>query len=430
MVVITTVPEKFSGELFMPGDKSITHRALMLGALAHGITEVRGFLDAEDCRSTINCLRALGVKITIRGERMFVEGRNYRFCEPDGALDAGNSGTTARLLFGLLAGQPFRYTVVGDSSLQARPMRRVVEPLQNMGVSFESEGESNGDSLPLTVCGGTVRPLHYESPRASAQVKSTVLLAGLYAAGETSVTEPAQSRNHTELMLTQFGARVQNEDGRIVLQGRPFLRGGLVKVPGDISAAAFFMVAAALIPGSEVLLKNVGINETRRGIIDVLLEMGVALELRQKRFWGKESVADILIKGGGKLKGISIGGEMIPRLIDEIPVLAVAAAVAEGKTVIKDAGELRVKESDRIATLCSQLSRLGAKITETGDGMIIEGGVPLKGHKVDACGDHRIAMALAVAGLAAEGDTVIEGAEVIAVSFPDFMAAMRSLVTK
>ncbi len=426
MIIIITPPEMFSGELTVPGDKSITHRALLLGAISRGITEVSGFLDADDIRSTIQCLRSLGVRITMRAGKLLITGHGMKLRKPLKELDAGNSGTTARLLLGILAGQPFQSILTGDHSLKKRPMKRVVEPLQKMGASFEDDL----DKLPLTVTGGNLAPIEYKTPRASAQIKSALLLAGLYADGETIVEEPYPSRNHTELMLEQFGAEIETEECRVILKGKPTLKGKQVTVPGDISAAAFIMVAAAIIPGSEVLIRNVGINPLRSGIIDVLTNMGANLEIRDESIWGKEPVTDIVIRGGKELKGVTVGGEMIPRLIDEIPALAVAAAVARGKTVINDADELRVKESDRISVLAEQFKKLGAKITEKEDGMIVEGGTGLTGTDVDSCGDHRLAMALAVAGLVAEGETAVKNAEVINVSFPGFMSALRSLIMK
>ncbi len=423
LIIITSPPERLCGELTVPGDKSITHRAVMLGALARGVTEVRGYLNAGDCHSTIRCLQSLGVKISSRSNRLLIEGRDMKLKEPAGVLDAGNSATTARLLLGILAGQDFAAGITGDQSLLQRPMERVVKPLRLMGASVKGEG----DCLPLTIDGGSLKPIDYRTTRASAQVKSAILLAGLFAEGTTTVEEPYQSRNHTELMLGHFGANVQTDSTRVTLQGRPVLQGSPIRVPGDISAAAFIMVAAAIVPGSEVRLKNVGVNPTRSGIVDVLRSMGADIVIEQENSWGKEPVADILIRGGVALKGITIGGDMIPRLIDEIPVLAVAASLAEGKTVISDAAELRVKESDRITALAGQLTRLGAAITETEDGMIIEGSANLKGSDLDSCGDHRMAMALAVAGLAAAGETAVHGAEVINISFPGFMAALRLL---
>ncbi|MGM0688235.1 MAG: 3-phosphoshikimate 1-carboxyvinyltransferase [Bacillota bacterium] len=425
MIIITAPPEKFSGELNIPGDKSITHRAAMLGALARGITEIHGYLNAEDCRSTFSCLKSLGVKINTRGGRLFVEGRNMALKSPSHPLEAGNSGTTARLLLGILAGQPFSATITGDQSLRKRPMKRVVEPLRLMGASITAENDD--DYLPLTINGANLQPLDYESPRASAQVKSAILLAGLYTEGITTVEEPYRSRNHTELMLSRFGASVKIEGCKVALQGRPILHGTQINIPGDISTAAFFMVAAAIMPGSELLLKNVGVNPTRSGIIDILNTMGAEIELQNKRDWGGEPAADILVRGGSRLKAASLSGEIIPLLIDEIPILAVAASVAEGKTVISGASELRVKESDRISALSGQLIKLGAAVEETEDGLIIEGKNVLRGAEVESYGDHRIAMSLAVAGLVAKGETVIHGAEAINISYPGFMPALRSL---
>ncbi len=426
MIIITVPPEKFSGKATIPGDKSITHRAVMLGAISHGITEVRGYLDAEDTFSTIRCLQMLGVRVTARGKKLLIYGRGMNLTKPVNTLDAGNSGTTARLLMGILAGQGFKTVITGDQSLQKRPMKRVVEPLSLMGAVIEgAEGE---DVLPLTIEGGNLQGIDYKSPRASAQVKSAVLLAGLYAEGKTVVEEPSPSRNHTELMLARFGADIESTDRRVTLKRRPGLRGSQVMVPGDISAAAFIIAAATIIPDSEVYLKNIGVNQTRSGIIDALKKMGASIELKNKRHWGNEPVADILVRSGTSLQGISIGGDIIPRLIDEIPVIAVVAAVAEGKTVISDAQELRVKEADRITELCVQLAKMNVDIRETKDGMFIEGGKDLVGSEVESCGDHRIAMALAVAGMVAGGETAVHDAEIINISFPGFMPTMRSLI--
>lgn len=424
MQIIISAPVKMRGELYVPGDKSISHRAAMLGALAEGVTEVSGFLDAEDCLSTISCLRALGVSITGNKGQLVIKGRKKNFQQAGEPLYAGNSGTTARLLLGMLAGQPFTTMIIGDQSLCRRPMKRVIEPLSLMGAQFTGEN----DRLPLTINGGSLKPITFQTPQASAQVKSAILLAGLFAAGQTSVIEPAPSRNHTELMLDSFGAGIEYGGCRVTIDGHSELKGRKVIVPGDISAAAFFMVAGAIVPGSRVMLKDVGINQTRAGIIEALQQMGADIELKNKRLWGMEPVADIRVSSGVKLKGIELYGSMIPRLIDELPVLAVAAATAEGRTVIRDAGELRVKETDRISALSGELRKMGVQITETKDGMIIDGGADLKGAAVDSRGDHRIAMSLAVAGLAASGDTKISGAEAISISYPDFMAHLRSLV--
>lgn len=428
MIIIISPPVNFSGELTVPGDKSITHRALMLGAISRGVTEVRGFLDAEDCRSTINCLESLGIKINVRGSRLFIHGQGKELKVPAGLLDAGNSGTTARLLTGILAAQPFTSTITGDQSLKKRPMKRVVEPLKSMNADIE--GVDSGDKLPLKIGGRPLKGIYYQSPKASAQVKSAILLAGLYADGLTTVEEPYQSRDHTELMLKHFGANLVSEPCTTSLEGGQNLQGRQVNVPGDISTAAFIIVAAALIDGSEILLKNVGVNPTRSGIIDILKAMGADITVEVKHTGGEEPVADIMVKGGAALKGVEIKGSIIPRLIDEIPVLAVAAATASGKTVISDASELRVKESDRISGLCTQLAKLGVDIAEKDDGLIIKGGLPLKGCDVESCGDHRIAMALAVAGLVAEGETAVYGAEVVAISFPGFMQSLRGLISK
>lgn len=428
MIIITSPPDYFFGETNIPGDKSITHRALLFGSIAGGVTEVRGFLDAEDCRSTMGCLNKLGVNINFRGSRLFVHGKGGQLQAPVAELDAGNSGTTARLLAGILAGSYFEAKITGDSSLQKRPMKRVVEPLKAMGADIK--GAAGGDKLPLVIKGKVLKGIHYKSPKASAQVKSAVLLAALHAEGETIFEEPYQSRDHTELMLEHFGAQLSSEPCLVKIKGRQTLQGKQVLIPGDISTAAFFMVAATILPDSEVLLKNVGINPTRTGIIDVLKEMGADLKIENPRKWGMEPVANIRVKGGSRLRGIEVKGEIIPRLIDEIPILAIAAAVADGETIISDASELRVKETDRISDLSDQLLRLGIDISEKEDGFVVRGGKPLKGAEVDSCGDHRIAMALAVAGLVARGETAVNGAEVVAISFPGFMQSLRSLCSK
>ncbi len=424
MIIITNRPQQLCGELTVTGDKSITHRALILGALAEGTTEISGFLDADDCRSTISCLQALGVQIDVQEQKLLVKGCAARFQRPQGPLDAGNSGTTARLLLGVLAGQPFQATLTGDSSLKRRPMKRVTKPLALMGASFPGENTT----LPLNIQGGRLKAIEFQAPQASAQVKSAVLLAALNAEGETTFEEPYLSRNHTELMLTDFGVDLQRQGSRVSLRGGQSLQGHAVKVPGDLSTAAFYIVAAAIVPGSEVLLRDVGVNPTRTGIIHVLQSMGADLKLQHRRRWGNEPVADLLIRGGRRLNGLEIGGEMIPALIDEIPILAVAASLAHGKTMISGAGELRVKETDRLAAVADQFARLGLNIEEKADGLIIEGNAKPAGAEVESLGDHRIAMALAVAGLAAEGDTVINGAEAIKISCPRFMQDLRSLL--
>jgi 3-phosphoshikimate 1-carboxyvinyltransferase len=426
MILITSPPEKLEGSISMPGDKSISHRAAIIGALARGTTEIEGFLEAGDCLSTVRCLRALGVELEFIEEKLIIRGRGRQLSPPvdEPELDAGNSGTTARLLMGVLAGQSFSAVLTGDSSLKGRPMRRVVEPLRQMGAVIQGDGSR----LPLVIRGGVLKPIDYKIPVASAQVKTALLLAGLYADGETAVEEPCPSRNHTELMLAQFGAPVTVQGNRISIRGDANLVGCRVQVPGDISAAVFFLVAGSIVPGAEVLLLNVGLNPTRGGIIDLLKEMGADIQVQNRRLWGREPVADLLVKGGVPLRGVSAGGALIPNIIDEIPVLAVAAAFAQGETVIRDAGELRVKESDRIAALACELSKMGVSVEELPDGIRIRGGNPVTGAVVESHGDHRIAMALAVAGLAARGDTAIRNAEAMNISFPGFINTLRQLV--
>lgn len=418
--------QKLRGVLSIPGDKSISHRAVMLGALARGITEVDNFLMGEDCLATVACFKAMGVQIEgpVAG-KLTVHGVGLRgLQEPENVLDAGNSGTTTRLLMGILAGQVFCSVITGDASLRGRPMARVAGPLAEMGAVFLGRDQNN--RLPMAVRGGDLKPISFQSPVASAQVKSAVLLAGLYAPGETSVTEPTPSRDHTERMLKAFGADLRVAENTVTLKGFPELRGLQITVPGDISSAAFLMVAAAALPGSEVTLQGVGINPTRDGILEVLRKMGAGLEIFNERLQGGEPVADVKISGG-KLQSTEIAGSLIPRLIDEIPVLAVAAAFAEGTTVIRDAAELKVKESNRIATVARELQKFGVDIEELPDGLVIRGGRPLTAATCQSYGDHRIAMAMAVAGLGADGQTVIEGAECIPVSFPGFSDALKKL---
>lgn len=426
MQLIINPVKRLSGEITVPGDKSISHRAVMLGALAQGTTEVENFLMGEDCLSTVQCFKALGVQVedrvygclTIHG--VGLDGLK----EPLDVLDAGNSGTTTRLMLGILAGQPFCSILTGDGSLRNRPMARVTKPLCEMGATFL--GRRDNSFLPLAVRGGQLKPITYHSPVASAQVKSAVLLAGLFAEGETTVTEPALSRDHTERMLGSFGALLKRSGNSVTIQGRPRLTGSKIKVPGDISSAAFPIVAAAILPGSEVIVRGVGINPTRDGLVEVLGKMGARIECLNVRDQSGEPVADIKVSGGG-LKGTEISGGLIPRLIDEIPVLAVAAAYAEGTTFIRDAAELKVKESNRIATVVRELQGFGVDVEELPDGMVIHGGKPLRGTLVQSYGDHRIAMAMAVAALGASGQTVIEGAECIVVSFPGFEDALKFL---
>lgn len=416
-----------NGKITVPGDKSISHRAVMLGALASGTTEVEGFLMGADCLSTVNCLRLLGVPVKLAEDKVTVIGCGGKDLQvPDSVLDTGNSGTTTRLLMGILASQPGMYAVLsGDSSLNRRPMDRVTRPLRRMGA--EILGRDDAALLPVTVVGRELTGLTYHTPVASAQVKSAILLAGLRAKGYTTVVEPSLSRDHTERMLQAFGVRLERQGTAVTLAGGQTLTGQTIKVPGDISSAAFFMVAALVVADGSLTIKNVGINPTRSGIIDALRQMGAGITLENPRKYGYEEVADIKVESSS-LRAAEFGGELIPRMIDEIPALAVAALAARGKTVIRDAAELRVKESDRITMLARELRKLGAEITERPDGMEITGGRALTGTTVTSYGDHRLAMALAVAGLAARGVTIVSGVECVTVSFPGFQDLLRSVI--
>lgn len=418
------------GKITIPGDKSISHRALMLGAIASGSTTIKGLLLGEDPRSTAECFRALGAEISeLNTELVKVKGIGLgNFQEPMDILNAGNSGTTMRLMLGLLASHSDRFfTVTGDDSLRSRPMSRVVKPLQEMGA--EIWGRNNNSLAPLAIKGKQLKPIHYYSPIASAQVKSCILLAGLNILGETTVTEPAISRDHSERMLTAFGAniKVNAENKSVTVTGGAQLIGQNVIVPGDISSAAFWLVAGAIVPDSELLIENVGVNPTRTGILEVLQKMGANITLENERIVAGEPVADIRVKSS-QLDGCEISGDIIPRLIDEIPIIAVAACFASGKTIIKDAAELRVKESDRITVMATQLNKLGAKITELPDGMEIIGGSELKGTEVNSFTDHRIAMSLAIAALNCQGIMIIHGAEAAAISYPNFINTLQSII--
>lgn len=414
------------GELTVPGDKSISHRAVMFGALARGTTEVTNFLQGADCLSTIDCFRRLGIEIDNTPEKILVHGKGLHGLQaPLEMLDTGNSGTTTRLISGILAGQCFETILNGDSSIQSRPMKRIMEPLAQMGADIVS---INGNGCaPLRIRpAASLHGISYQSPVASAQVKSCILLAGLYADTPTSVTEPQLSRNHTELMLSGFGADVRTEGNTAVIRPEPDLRAMKLKVPGDISSAAYFIAAALTVPDSELLIKNVGINPTRDGILRVLCEMGADISLQNKKISGGEPTADLLVKYSS-LKGTIIGGALIPTLIDELPVIAVLAALAEGTTIIRDAAELKVKESNRIDTVAAALTAMGAHVQATDDGMIIDGGYPLHGAVVDSHLDHRIAMSFAVAALAADGETEITGADCVRISYPDFYETLHRL---
>ncbi|MFT0788358.1 3-phosphoshikimate 1-carboxyvinyltransferase [Synechococcus sp. H55.10] len=418
------------GQIKVPGDKSISHRALMLGSLAEGETVIHGLLLGEDPRSTAACFRALGAGIPeLNSECVRIQGVGLdRLQEPTDVLDAGNSGTTLRLMLGILAGQRGRFfAVTGDRSLRSRPMGRVVEPLRQMGANIW--GRAGGALAPLAVQGGSLQGIHYHSPVASAQVKSCLLLAGLLAEGTTQVTEPALSRDHSERMLRAFGAQihVDVETKTVAVVGGSRLVGQTVQVPGDISSAAFWLVAASIVPESELLLQDVGLNPSRTGVLQVLQEMGADIQVENRREMAGEPLGDLRVRSA-RLRGCSIGGDLIPTLIDEIPVLAVAAAFAEGTTVIRDAAELRVKESDRLAAIAQELSRMGAQVTEYPDGLEIKGGIPLQGAEVDSHADHRIAMSLMVAALAAQGSTTLRGADCARISYPDFIPTLQRLI--
>lgn len=419
------------GKVAVPGDKSISHRCIMFGSIADGITEVRNFLEGADCLATIRCFRSLGIEIEEKDTSVIVHGKGlHGLSAPDSILDVGNSGTTTRLLSGILAGQPFKSRLSGDESLNSRPMKRIIDPLTRMGAHITSI-PGNG-CAPLCIEPSSLHGIHYDSPVASAQVKSCILLAGLYADGETSVTEPSLSRNHTELMLREFGADIRTshalDSTRATASIRPCsgLYGQKITVPGDISSAAYFIAAGLIVPDSEILIENVGINPTRAGILKVCEDMGGNITLLNERTEGGEKIADILVKTSA-LHGITIEGDIIPTLIDEIPVIAVMAAVAEGTTVIKDAAELKVKETDRIETVTDNLKAMGCNVTPTADGMVITGG-KLKGASIHTLLDHRIAMAFSIAALVAEGNTKILDSKCVDVSYPTFYDTFEQLL--
>ncbi len=450
----TKASRPLRGTIIVPGDKSISHRAVMFGSIAEGTTEVTNFLPGADCLSTISCFRQMGVEITLSpgNTRVQIRGRGLHGLQaPDGVLDCGNSGTTMRLMSGILAGQPFPSVLTGDASIRKRPMMRVIRPLKEMGADIRSFQDTG--CAPLEIGGvsrsvsrpGSLRGITYHSPVASAQVKSCVLLAGLFADSPVIVTEPSLSRNHTELMLRSFGADVYTGTfGEIVpfltretpkeycglpsaaILPDPALEGISVKVPGDISSAAYFLCAALMVPGSHVILKNVGINPTRDGILRTAAAMGADIVLRDRAESGGEPAADLEIRST-PLHGTIIEGELIPTLIDELPVIAVLAACADGDTIIRDAGELRVKESDRLTIITESLSAMGVSVDPLEDGMIIHGGKPLQGAALDSYGDHRIAMSFTIAALCAEGITEIRNAECVNISYPGFFADLAKL---
>lgn len=428
-------------EIAVPGDKSISHRAVMFASLTNGVCVLQGFCPGDDCQRSVDAMRALGVKIEQHESEpttLVVHGRYRQLGAPAQTIDCGNSGTTMRLLAGLLAGQPFQTRLTGDASLTSRPMKRVMTPLAEMGARITAEGAQEG-CAPLLIQGGDLRPIDYYLPMASAQVKSAVLLAGLYAAGETSVQEPSQSRDHTERMLRYFLVNVE-QDEEIRAQGdanRLTIRGGQMpesrnfRVPGDISSAAFWLAAAAAQPGARLLVKGVGLNPTRTGILSVLLRMGAHVHEVVEDTEQIEPTGTVEVQGArtGTLEGTTIEGREIPNVIDEIPILAVLGALANKQTVIRDAKELRVKETDRIAAIAANLKAMGADVEELPDGLVIHGGRPLRGARLPSYGDHRIAMAFAVAGLFAEGETIIEDIDCIETSYPGFADTLEQIIT-
>ncbi|MBO6282736.1 MAG: 3-phosphoshikimate 1-carboxyvinyltransferase [Pseudobutyrivibrio sp.] len=425
--MVITKAKTLKGEITVPGDKSISHRGVMFGAISEGITELTGFLDGADCRSTISCFRAMGIDISQDKDHVVIHGKGlHGLCSPSNMLDVGNSGTTTRLISGILAGQPFVSSLNGDESIQKRPMGRIITPLTQMGAYIKSL-KDNG-CAPLEIGGKPLRAIHYDSPVASAQVKSCVLLAGLYADGITSVTEPVVSRNHTELMLSGFGADVKSEGLTASIVGNPKLTGQKIAVPGDISSAAYFIAAGLICENADLLIKNVNTNPTRAGIIQVAKAMGGKIELLNERIVSGEPVADIHVSSSS-LHGCEISGEIIPTLIDELPVIAVMAAAASGTTTIKDAAELKVKESDRIATVTENLKAMGCDITATDDGMIINGGNALYGTTIKTYKDHRIAMAFAIAGLIADGNTDFDDEKCPVISYPNFFETIKTLLS-
>jgi len=423
--IVTKVSSPLCGSVTVPGDKSIGHRAVILGAIADGDTRVHAISAGADNSSTVRAFKRMGVRVRGENGSLIIEGRGWTgLSSPDGIVDCGNSGTTMRLLAGLLAGRPFTATLDGDASLRTRPMARVIEPLQKMGAEIESQ--TGAGLAPLAIHGQTLYGIDYSSPVASAQVKSSVLLAALQAQGVTHFIEPYQSRNHTEIMAQGFGASIKSDGKRITVTGEQTLRATEVTVPGDISSAAFFMVAAATLPGSDLLIRGVGCNPTRSGIVDVLRSMGADIELQASREEAGEPVANIRVRGG-ELTGIEVGPDLVSRTIDEYPVLFVAAALAKGQTLFRDVGELRFKESDRIATMTEGLLKLGVKLEVRGDDVEVEGDTELEGASIESHGDHRVAMAMAVAGLSAKGGVRLSDEACVSVSFPGFFDELQRI---
>lgn len=416
------------GEITVPGDKSISHRGVMFGSIAEGVTELHGFLDGADCRSTIACFRKMGIEIFQKNDTAIIYGKGLNgLSAPCGLLDVGNSGTTTRLISGILCGQKFFSCIDGDDSIRRRPMKRILDPLSQMGADICSQ--KNNDCAPLEIRGRALHPIHYLSPVSSAQVKSAVLLAGLYADGITSVTEPILSRDHTERMLLGFGAQVSSHGTTVSVSGHPYLAGQKIDIPGDISSAAYFIAAGLLCTHSDLLIKNVNTNPTRAGILTVARQMGAQITQENERMVSGEEVCDLHVRSC-PLHGTVIEKELIPTLIDELPVIAVMAAFASGTTIIRDARELKVKESNRIDTVVSNLTSMGADVTPTEDGMIIRGGSCLHGAHILTGSDHRIAMAFAIAGACADGTTTFDDQKCIDISYPGFFETLKNISGK
>ena len=427
-LTISPANTPLQGTVIIPGDKSITHRGLILGALAEGETSITGYSHGEDCLNTLKVIRQLGIEVDGDAHSLLVKGKGLRgLSEPQSILDCGNSGTGMRLLAGVLAGQGFFSVLTGDSSLRGRPMRRVVTPLREMGA--EISGRQGGELAPLAINGRELHAIHYRSPVASAQIKSCVLLAGLSAEGVTVVEEPSRSRDHTERLFAYLGLPITVSDRTVSIEGKHGIEGKPITVPGDISAAAFFMVAASLVPGSEVFIPNVGLNPERTGILEILLKMGADITVSDLREVSGEPVGDMCIRSA-RLKGLTIGADMVPKTIDEFPILCVAAAFADGQTRITDAQELRVKETDRIHAMATQLKKLNVAIEEQPDGLLIDGNAQLTGGNCESFGDHRVVMSLAVAGLLGKTSTTIEDVECVETSFPGFHGKLLDLLTK
>ncbi|EOS7924888.1 3-phosphoshikimate 1-carboxyvinyltransferase [Enterococcus hirae] len=421
---LLTAKNGINGELVIPADKSISHRSIMFGAISKGTTIVNNFLKAEDCLSTIAVFKQLGVRITEKNEQIMIEGKGFEgLTAPSSRLDAGNSGTTMRLVLGILAGCPFTSEIAGDASLNRRPMERVMKPLREMGADLQ--GTAEAEFPPLKVTGNTLHGIEYHMPIASAQVKSAILFAALQAEGTTKIIEKEQSRNHTEEMIKQFGGKIQVEGKEILVAGPQQLIGQEVTVPGDISSASFYLVAASILANSEVLLKQVGINPTRTGILDVLMQMGANIEERQLD--EQNQAADLIVRSA-QLHACEIQGEIIPRLIDELPIIALAATQATGTTIIRDAQELKVKETNRIDATAEELTKMGANIEPTEDGLIIHGPTPLHGATVDSHGDHRIGMMLQIAALLTAEPVELLNPEAVNISYPEFFTDLAKLV--